>query len=783
MKVTVIGGGPGGMYFAILAKKAWPEWDISIYERNKPDDTFGFGVVFSDETLGFLRDYDERSYEAIRRSFAYWDDIDIHFKGRVLRCAGNGFCGCSRITLLKLLQERCRELAITMHFQTEADDAQFPDSDLIVAADGINSGIRAKYEHEFGTRCDWKSNYFTWLGSTREMDSFAYFFRETPHGIVNAHCYQYEPARSTWVIETTADCWRKSGFGDMDEDAYIAIIADIFKDELAGHPFIKNRSVWRQFPSIRNERWSYRNIVLLGDSQHTAHWSIGSGTKLAMESAIALFESFSAKGKNVRAALAHFEAIRREDVERIQHAANVSSLPWFENVADHWHMDPEQFAFQLMSRSKQITYDNLRLRDAGFVEMCDHWFARKQREAGYDFPDGTAPMFAPLRLRGMELSNRVVMAPMAQYSATDGLPDDWHFVHYCSRALGGAGLVYTEMTCPGADARISPGCTGMWNEAQRDAWTRIVEFVHARSGAKLCMQLGHAGRKGSTRLAWDGMDLPLAGGNWPLISASPIKYRDESQLPAQMDRARMDQVRDEFVRALEFADQAGFDMVEVHMAHGYLLASFISPLTNQRSDEYGGSIENRMRYPLEVFRAMRAVWPVDKPMSVRISASDWAPGGICEHDVLALAVMLRDAGCDLINVSTGQTVSFEQPVYGRMFQVPFADKIRTRVGIPTLVAGNISSADQVNTIVMSGRSDLVALARPHLADPYFTLHAAAWYGREAQEWSKPYLSAKFQAQMLARREREQSLEMRRALRPPSHEVKEAGKPSRARDAG
>ncbi len=772
MKVSVIGGGPGGMYFAILAKKHWPDWDITVYERNRPDDTFGFGVVFSDETLGFLRDYDGPSYEAIRRSFAYWDGIDIHYKGDVLRCNGNGFCGCSRLTLLKLLHERCRQLGVTLKFETEVREDQFPDSDLIIASDGINSPVRSRHEQEFGTRFDWKSNYFCWLGSTREMDAFNYFFQETPHGIFNAHAYQYEPGMSTWVIETTADCWEKSGFGEMEEDEYVKVIEEIFRKELAGHGLIKNRSIWRRFPEIRNDRWSYDNVVLIGDSQHTAHWSIGSGTKLAMESAIALYESFRAKGQDVQAVLSHFDSIRREEVERIQHAANVSSVPWFESVGDHWQMDPEQFAFQLMSRSKQITYDNLRLRDPEFVARCDRWFAAAQRKAGYTVREGAPPMFAPFRLRKLELANRVVMSPMAQYSAADGMPDDWHLVHYGSRAVGGTGLLITEMTCPAPDARITPGCTGLWNAAQCAAWKRVVDFVHAQSGAKICLQVGHAGRKGSTQLAWEGMDKPLVQGNWPVYSASPIPYNQGNQTPIAMDRAHMEAVRDQFVRTARYAVDAGFDMLEVHMAHGYLLASFISPLTNERTDEYGGSIENRMRYPLEVFRAMRAVWPADRPMSVRISASDWAPGGLSEADMLAACRQLKEAGVDLINVSTGQTVPYEQPVYGRMFQVPFADRIRQRIGIPTLVAGNITSADQVNTIVMSGRADLVSLARPHLTDPYFTLHAAAAYGYDEQPWSQPYQSAKRQAHLLMSREREQLVEMRKTLRPRSHEVKD-----------
>ncbi len=770
MKVTIIGGGPGGMYFAILAKKRWPDWDISVYERNKADDTFGFGVVFSDETLGFLRDYDEPSYEAIRRSFAYWDDVDIHFKGQVTTVAGNGFCGCSRITLLRLLQQRCQEVGVVMHFEVEVSGIeQFADSDLIIAADGTNATVRELYKEHFGTEIQWRRNYFSWLGSTREMQSFKYFFERTEHGIIMAHTYQYEPGMSTWIIEITPESWRAHGFDKMPEQEYISVLEQAFAQGLDGHRFINNRSVWRNFPAIRNKTWIKDNIVLIGDAQHTAHFSIGSGTKLAMESSIALFEAFKAK-QTVVASLPYFEEIRREEVERTQHAADVS-LGWFETIDDHWESEPEQFAFQLMSRSKQITYDNLRLRDARFVERCDAWFVAEQRRLGYDVADATPAMFTPFRLRALELANRIVMSPMAQYSAVDGMPTQWHYVHYCSRALGGAGLIYTEMTCPSAAARITPGCAGIWNTEQRDGWARIADFVHKNSQAKLCMQIGHAGAKASTRVAWEGMDLPLHEGNWPIFSASPLKYRDESATPAEIDRANMDQVREELVQSARYADEAEFDMLELHMAHGYLLGSFISPLTNRRSDEYGGAIEQRMRYPLEVFHAVRAVWPENKPISVRISASDWYPGGLSEADLIALCALLKSAGVDLINVSTGQTVSYEQPVYGRMFQVPFADKIRFRVGIPTLVAGNISTADQVNTIVMAGRSDLVSLARGHLSDPNFTLHAAAAYDYQDQFWNAPYLSAKFQAHLLAGREREQLVEMRRATKPPTHEVK------------
>lgn len=776
MKVTIVGAGAGGLYFAILAKKAWPDWDITVYERNRADDTFGFGVVFSDETLGFLNDYDAPSYEAIRRRFAYWDDIDTHYDGTVLRCGGNGFCGCSRLTLLQLLQQRSDALGVVIQYETEITDLeQFADSDLIVAADGVASLIRDQRTEEFGTDIKLHSNYFCWLGSTREFDSFNYFFRMTSYGPMVMHCYQYEPGMSTWICEMPAETMQKSGFLEQPEETYVAELAELFAEELDGHAFITNRSVWRQFPEVRNKRWVHENIVLIGDCQHTAHFSIGSGTKLAMESSIALFESFREafeKPADVAKALALYEKNRRDPVEITQHAAAVS-LSWFENIADHWGQPPEQFVFGLMSRSKQITYDNLALRDAGFVKQCDQRFANHIDERGLSIPQGAPPMFATFKLREMELANRVVVSPMAQYSATDGMPDNWHLVHYGSLATGGAGLVYTEMTCPSADARITPGCAGIWDQQQSDAWAGIVDFVHEHSKAKICMQIGHAGRKGSTRVAWEGMDQPLESDNWPIVSASSLKYIDASDSPAELSEEQMNDILDAFEKSVVLADRAGFDMLEAHAAHGYLLASFISPLTNKRTDSYGGSIENRMRFPLIVINRMRGVWPGKKPMSVRISACDWSPGGLSEDDLLAVCQMFKGAGIDIINVSTGQTVSDEVPVYGRMFQVPFSDKIRHRIDIPTTVAGNISNADQVNTIIMAGRADLVALARPHLSEPNLTLHAGAWYGVEDdRRWPKQYHAAMFQAHLLAGREKEEWLDMKAVLKPPSHEISE-----------
>jgi anthraniloyl-CoA monooxygenase len=772
MKVSIVGGGPGGLYFALLAQKAWPRWDITVYERNRPDDTFGFGVVFSDQTLDSFKAYDGPSYEMIRRRFAYWGDVDVVYKGRSMRSGGNGFCGCSRVALLHILHDRCRELGVKLVFQKDIDSLEeLPASDLIVVADGINSKIRERHKDHFQPSVDLRPNKFTWLGSTRPLDAFKYFFREAPEGIILAHAYQYEEGRSTWILETDEQTWKNFGFDRMDEAAMLEKAESLFAEELDGHKFIANRSLWRNFPTITNETWVKGNAVLVGDAKATAHFSIGSGTKLAMEDAIALFESIR-KNKTVEKALSVYDTARREEVEKTQHAANVS-LAWFEHMRRYWDMDPLQFAFGVMSRSKQITWENLELRDPEFVREVRLWFSKKVKNQGFDvdLANPPVPMFTPFRLRGMTVQNRVAVSAMDQYSAVDGMPGDWHLVHLGSRAIGGAGLVFVEMTCVSPEGRITPGCTGLWNEAQRDAFRRITDFCHANSKSKLCLQIGHSGRKGSTQLGWEKMDHPLEQGNWPLVSASPIPYLEgESQTPKEMSAADMDLVTSQFVKSTRLAHEAGFDMLEVHMAHGYLLASFISPLTNRRTDEYGGSIENRMRFPLAVFAACRKAFPIEKPMSVRISAADWAPGGLSGEDLLELTRMLKEAGCDLVDCSTGQTVPQQRPLYGRMFQAPFADWVRNETGIATMTVGAITSADQVNTLLASGKADIVALGRPHLANPYFTLQASAWYQDAGQFWPPQYLPGRDQAYRNSPREREELTELRLRARPASHQV-------------
>jgi anthraniloyl-CoA monooxygenase len=772
MKVHVIGGGPAGLYFAILMKKAWPATRITVFERNRPDDTFGFGVVFSDETLDNFESHDRESYRAIIGHFAYWDDIEINFRGTTHRIGGNGFCGCSRATLLKILGRRARSLGVEIKYQHEISplDPALRDADLIVVADGINSRFRDAFADRFRPSMDLRPNFFSWMGSTRPFDAFTFFFRETEHGIFIAHCYQYEPQRSTWITETDPKTFARAGLDKLDEVASARFVANLFKDELGGHPLISNRSIWRNFPTIRCERWVADNLVLIGDAKATAHFSIGSGTKLAMEDGIALYDAFCATGgREVAAALAHFESQRRDEVEKTQHSADVS-LVWFEHVDRFWNMDPTRFAFGLMTRSKAITYDNLALRAPEFVKEADRVVARDTKTLGFevDTAQPVAPMFQPFRLRGLTLENRAVVSPMCQYSAQDGLPDDWHLVHYGSRAIGGAGLMFTEMTDVSRDARISPGCAGMYKDAHEGAWKRIVDFVHAQSRTKFCLQLGHAGRKGATRLMWEGIDEPLPEGAWPIISASPLPYFPHSAVPREMTRADMDRVIADFVAATRRAERAGFDMIELHAAHGYLLASFISPLTNRRTDEYGGTLANRLRFPLEVFRAMRAVWPDERPMSVRISATDWVDGGLTGDDAVAVARAFAEVGCDLIDVSTGQTVADAEPVFGRMFQTPFSDQIRNEAGLATMCVGAITSADQVNTIIAAGRADLVALARPHLVDPYFTMKAAAWYGAPAIHCPPQYLAGKEQIFRNSAREREDARALRLKAKPKTH---------------
>ena len=743
MNVGIVGAGPAGLYLAILLKRDNRRHRVTIYERNRLEDTFGFGVVFSDETLENVGEADPQTNEAMADAATHWEDIEIHYRGTVLRSTGHRFSGLERTTLLQLLARRAQTLGVTIHWQQEIrdlGDCGLSQADLVVAADGVASTLRERLAARFEPRLDWRHNRFVWLGTTRPFPAFTFYFKSSPAGLWRTHAYQYAPGRSTFIVEAREETWAASGLAEDDEAGTVAYLEQLFAEELQGHRLLANRSIWRRFPTVRNARWHWNNIVLLGDAAHTAHFSVGSGTKLAMEDAIALAAALRA-GATVPAALSAYETARRPQVESLQRAAQ-ASLEWFEATERYHDTEPLQFAFNLLTRSLRITHDNLRVRDPALVAEVDRWFAERAavqsgRAGPLDPPP--PPLFTPYRLRELVLPNRIVVSSMCQYRAEDGMPNDWHLVHLASRAIGGAGLVMTEMTDVSREGRISPGCAGMYLPAHMDGWRRIVDFVHRESEAKIGMQLSHAGRKGSTCVLWEGEDEPLPEGNWPLIAPSPIPYRPHNQTPREMTRGDMDQVAADFVRSTSMAAAAGFDLLELHLAHGYLLASFISPLTNRRTDKYGGSLANRMRYPLEIVTRIRAEWPQERPLSVRISAVDWAPGGMEAHDAVEVASLVVEAGADIVDVSAGQTVPEGKPVYGRQFQTPFSDRIRHEARVPTMTVGNISSPADVNTILAAGRADLVVLARAHLWDPYWTRHAAADLGY-AKPWPPPYAS-------------------------------------------
>ncbi|MBX7549451.1 bifunctional salicylyl-CoA 5-hydroxylase/oxidoreductase [Streptomyces sp. NPDC055966] len=732
MKVAVIGGGPGGLYAAALLKRLDPAREITLWERNAPDDTFGFGVVLSDETLGGIEHADPVVYEALRRDFVRWDDIDIVHRGTTHRSGGHGFAALGRRRLLEILHERCHALGVDIRFRTEAPrpDTLSAEYDLVIAADGVHSTTREAYAHAFGPRVSAHRCRYIWLAADFPFDAFRFEIAETEHGPVQLHGYPYAADASTVIVEMREEVWRAAGFEEPEPAESVERCAKIFSAALRGRPLRSNKSAWTTFRTVVNDRWSHTNVVLLGDAAHTAHFSIGSGTKLAVEDALALAACLEEQ-PDVARALTAYEAERRPVVASTQRAAR-ASLEWFEDLARYRAQPPRQFAFNLLTRSRRVTHDNLRLRDA-------HFTGAVEREFGC--PPGTPPMFTPFRLRGLTLRNRVVVSPMDMYSAVDGVPGDFHLVHLGARALGGAGLVMTEMVCVSEQGRITPGCAGLYTGRQTEAWRRVTDFVHQQApGTAIGVQLGHAGRKGSTRPMWEGMDEPLPTGNWPLVAASPLPYKPGSQLPRQLSRAQLTDVREQFTAAAWRAARAGFDLLELHCAHGYLLSGFLSPLTNRRTDGYGGSLEKRLRFPLEVFDAVRAVWPAERPMTVRISATDWAEGGTSAEDAVAIARAFRAHGADAIDVSTGQVVAEERPEFGRSYQTPFADRIRHEAGIPVIAVGAISSWDDVNSLILAGRTDLCALARPHLYDPHWTLHAAAEQGYDGPGvgWPAPY---------------------------------------------
>ncbi|HYW15267.1 MAG TPA: bifunctional salicylyl-CoA 5-hydroxylase/oxidoreductase [Allosphingosinicella sp.] len=757
MRIACLGGGPAGLYFAISMKLRDPAHDIDLYERNRPDDTFGWGVVFSDQTVDNLMANDPVSGALIRDEFAHWDDIEVHIHGETVRSSGHGFIGIGRKRLLNILQARAIELGVRLHFEHEAssDLDSYSDYDLVIAADGANSRIRTAHEAHFGVDVQVRKNKFFWFGTEKVFDAFTFAFEETGAGWVWAHAYRFDSGLSTFIVEMAPDTWERLGFDRMDQRQAIALCERIFERYLDGNALMSNAAhlkgpeAWLQFRRILCERWSYRNLILLGDAAHTAHFSIGSGTKLALEDSIKLAQVLNRPGLSREAALGEYREERQVEVLKLQNSAR-NSTEWFETLERYLHFEPIQFAYSLLTRSQRVSHENLRLRDRPWLEGVERWFQSKA--LGVPVNDPAPPMFAPYRLRGLRLANRVVVSPMAMYSARDGSPNDFHLVHYGARAQGGAGLVYTEMTCVSAEGRITPGCAGLYAPEHVEAWKRIVEFVHSGTDSKICLQLGHSGPKGSTKVGWEGYDVPLEAGNWPILAASDVPWSERNQRPRPMTRADMDSVRGQFVASTLMGLEAGFDMVELHAAHGYLLSSFITPLTNRREDEYGGSLENRLRYPLEVFRAVRGAWPSDRPMSVRISANDWmGDQGVTPDEAVLIARAFAEAGADLIDVSAGQTWATSAPVYGRMFQTPFADQIRNEGRVATMAVGNIYESDHVNSILAAGRADLVALARPHLVDPMWTLRAAAAADYRGVRVPTQYLSGMAQlARNLAR---------------------------------
>ncbi len=779
MNIACIGGGPAGLYFGLLMKKQDPRREIVVIERNRAYDTFGWGVVFSDQTLGNLVAADEPTARTILQAFNHWDDIDVFFKGHKVTSGGHGFCGIGRKRLLNILQARCEELGVKLVFETSVTDeravAAQHDADLVIASDGANSAIRARYPEVFRPDVDTRRCRFVWLGTKKRFDAFTFAFEETEHGWFQAHIYQFDGDTSTFIVETPEDVWRRAGLDRMSQDESLGFCERLFAARLDGHPLLSNAThlrgsaMWIKFPRIVCGNWVHEvdvkgkrvPVVLMGDAAHTAHYSIGSGTKLALEDAIELARCCLTYGtEDMGRVLRAYQDTRTVEVLKIQSAAR-NSMEWFENVDRYAHFEAEQFAYSMLTRSQRIPHENLRLRDADYVGSYENWVsAHAFAQAGLPAPTPSRPvppMLTPFRVRGVVLKNRIVVSPMAQYSAPDGVPGDFHLVHLGARAMGGAGMVFAEMTCVSPDARITPGCPGLWNDTQRDAWRRIVDFVHAETDAKIAMQLGHAGAKGSTCVPWggDGEDRPLAEGNWPLVAASAQQYlAGVSQTARAATRDDMARIKADFVAATRRAAEAGFDWLELHCAHGYLLSSFISPLTNRRDDEYGGDLAGRCRYPLEVFAAIRAAWPADKPISVRISAHDWAEGGIVPDDAVAIGRLFKAAGADMMDCSSGQVVPDAKPVYGRMYQTPFADRIRNEAGIATIAVGAIFEADHANGIIAAGRADLCAIARPHLANPAWTLTEAARLGYPDLAWPKQYHSAKAQLERNLQREKE-----------------------------
>ncbi len=749
MKVACVGGGPAGLYFAISMKLRSADHQVTVFERNRPDDTFGWGVVFSDGVLADLARNDVPSADMVTDGFIHWDDIDVHYKDEVIKSGGHGFCGIGRQHLLSILHQRATELGVELVFETEVepDLEQFADYDLVIASDGVNSRFREAYREHLDVDIDVRPNKFIWLGTHRLFDAFTFIFKQTPQGWIWVHAYRFDKDTSTFIVECEESTWTALGLGEMSQNECSRYLEDLFSEYLEGNELMSNAkhlrgSAWVSFPRVLCGQWHYKNLVLIGDAAHTAHFSIGSGTRLGFEDAIDLADALNSSA-DIDQALEGYREKRTIEVLRLQSAAR-NSMKWFENLPRYAELEPMQFNYELLTRSQRVSHESLRLRDPDWLERMEQWFSRQATGEAQIEGETVPPMFIPFRLRDMVLKNRVAVSPMAMYSAIDGAPSDFHLVHLGARAQGGAGLIITEMVGVSREARITPGCVGLYNDEHIEPWKRIIDFVHSNDSARICLQLGHSGPKGATKLLWEGAHEPLEEGAWETIAPSPIPWSPENPVPREMNRVDMDRVRDDFVNAAVRAERCGFDMLEMHYAHGYLMSSFISPLTNQREDEYGGSLENRLRYPLEVFAAVRHVWPQNKPMSVRVSATDWVEGGLDGDDTVHIARAFAAEGVDIMDISAGGTSTLASPVYGRMFQTPLSDQVRREAGIPTMAVGNIYETDHVNSIIASGRADLCCLARPHLADPYWTLHAAAQVGYEGQKWPRQYLAGRDQ---------------------------------------
>ncbi|MFJ6793039.1 FAD-dependent monooxygenase [Streptomyces sp. NPDC091268] len=727
MRVAVIGGGPGGLYFAALARQLSPHWEVTVWERNARDDAFGFGVVFSDETLDGIAQADPEVFERMSAEFARWSDIDVRYGGEVHVSGGHGFAALDRNRLREVLQQRCADLGVDVRYGTAAPavgrlSAEY---DLVVAADGIRSATREAYAGTFRPELDERNCRYMWLSTDRVFEAFTFIVEKRDFGSVQVHAYPYDAEHSTFIVEMAEEDWRRAGFEELadrefargeSDEASVRRCEEILADHLDGHRLIPNASKWIRFTTVRNASWRHGNVVLLGDAAHTAHFSIGSGTKLAMEDSLALVACLH-EHPDLASALGAYETERRPVVESTQRAAQ-ASLEWFENIGRYTAQEPPQFAFNLLTRSRRVTYDNLRVRDGGFTAAVDSWHEQGSSLAARPHAGAVPvpPMFRPFPLGGLHLRNRVVVPPTALYCAREGVPGDFELVHLSTQALGGSALVFAGMTAVAAGGRATPGCPGLYTDEQEAAWRRITGFVHGQSDTCLGIQLTHAGRRAAT------------GAPGSLVAASPLPWDAASDTPREATRRDMDDLAADFVAAAERAHRAGFDALELQYGHGHLMSGFLSPLTNRRTDEYGGTLAGRLRFPLEVLRAVRAVWPAGKALVVRVSAADWAEGGTSEAEAVEIARALGEAGADALDVSTGEVVAHERPRHGRSYQTPFADLIRNATGLPTIAVGAISTYDDVNSIVLAGRADLCAVGRAHLHDPLWTLHAAAAQG-------------------------------------------------------